>query len=213
MGAAQAAWGDMSSDEDEKKSKPKGYVNKHGLDVNKQVYIEQRMTIVKDPAKMPRIINDPDWEPETSRIGKKYRVIAKNGATVRAGVELTTEKVGMVDVDDVVEVIDATRDGARVRIEDPYEGWISAKVLMPHSVLDTKNGLKMAPIFLDESVEDVWAKGVDPKQYDSPYNWNPEEAIKKLPKGQQEAHGAVKAAYNQKMPFTSRIQPANWFEQ
>lgn len=194
------------------KAAPSVNLNPHGLDPNKQCYISQRMTIVKDPRKMPRVVNPVDWEPQTSRIGKKFRVIGKNGATVRSGIDLATEKVGACDLDDVVEVIDQTKDGQRVRIEDPYEGWISAKTLAPHTVLDTKNGLKLAPKYVQETTREIWAKGVDPAQHDSPYNYNPEEEIKTLPKEQQAAMARVKAEYDAKKPFTSRIQPPAWFE-
>ena len=125
---------------------------------------------------------------------------------MRAGVELTTEKLGMVECDDIVEIIDATRDGARLRIEDPYEGWISAKVLLPHSVEDTREGLKKAPIELNESFEEVWGKGVDPKEYESPYNYNPEDAHNKLPPDQLAAMKEVEAHYNRNKPFSLSIQ-------
>ena len=68
---------------------------------------------------MPRKHMPDDWEEATSRIGKKFRVIGKNGGTVRAGIELDSEKLGMLDLDDIVEVIDSAKDGERVRIEDP----------------------------------------------------------------------------------------------
>lgn len=51
-------------------------LNKHGLDPDKQVYIGHKLSIVKDPAKMPRMVAPDEWEAATSRIGKKFKVRA-----------------------------------------------------------------------------------------------------------------------------------------
>ena len=107
-------------------SMPDGKAGKWGVDPNKQVYLGKKLALVKDPAKMPRRHMPDDWEEASSRIGKKFRVIGVNGGTVRAGIELDSEKLGMLDKDDIVEVIDSAKDGERVRIEDPYEGWSSS---------------------------------------------------------------------------------------
>jgi len=110
-----------------------GKIGKWGVDPNKQVYLGHKLSLVKDPAKMPRKHMPDDWEEATSRIGKKFRVIGKNGGTVRAGIELDSEKLGMLDLDDIVEVIDSAKDGERVRIEidAPLEGWVSLALCGP----------------------------------------------------------------------------------
>jgi hypothetical protein len=72
---------------------------------------------------------------------RRYKVIGKNGATVRAGESLESEQVDKVALDDTVLVIEESADKSRVKIDDP-EGWISSKLLLPYSVKQTKEGWK-----------------------------------------------------------------------
>lgn len=72
---------------------------------------------------------------------RRYKVIGKNGATVRAEESLESEQVDKVALDDTVLVIEESADKSRVKIDDP-EGWISSKLLLPYSVKQTKEGWK-----------------------------------------------------------------------
>ena len=71
----------------------------------------------------------------------RYKIIGKNGATVRAGESLDSEVIDKVANNDSVLVIEENEAKTRVKIDDP-EGWISTKMLMPHSMKQTKEGWK-----------------------------------------------------------------------
>ena len=96
-------------------------------------------------------------------------------------------------------MVGASRTGGR------YEGWISSKILLPHDVEGTAEGFKKAPIELNETFEEIWAKGVDPDDYKSPYLYNPEDPHNKLKKEQQDALDAVKSNYDRNKPVPLRI--------
>ena len=69
----------------------------------------------------------------------------------------------------------------------------------------TAEGFKKAPIELNETFEEIWAKGVDPDDYKSPYLYNPEDPHNKLKKEQQDALDAVKSNYDRNKPVPLRI--------
>ena len=118
----------------------------YDVDASQQTYLVQKLEPVKDPRTMPRVIGGPDWSPAASRVGKAFRVAAPNGATVRAGAALDSREVAVLARDALVEVIDATADERRVRVEaEGGEGWVSAKCLLPFSEAHVEKGCKVAP--------------------------------------------------------------------
>ncbi|KAK7237333.1 hypothetical protein SO694_00096038 [Aureococcus anophagefferens] len=137
--------------------KPRG----GGTGGGEQHVLVPQLALIKDPRKQPRLVCHPDRKEPDSRVGEKrvgpgpprarsaarsarasrYKVIGKNGATVRKGESLESEIVDKVAIDDTVLVEEENADKTRVRIDDP-EGWISTKVLLPHSVKQVKEGWK-----------------------------------------------------------------------
>ena len=118
----------------------------YDVDASQQTYLVQKLQPVKDPRTMPRVIGGPDWSPAASRVGKVFRVAAPNGETVRAGPALDSREVAALARDALVEVVDATADERRVRVEaSEGEGWVSAKCLLPFSEAHVEKGCKVAP--------------------------------------------------------------------
>ena len=89
----------------------------YDVDASQQTYLVQKLRPVQDPRTMPKVIGGPDWSPAASRVGKVFRVAAPNGATVRAGPALDSREVAVLARDALVEVVDATPDERRVRVE------------------------------------------------------------------------------------------------
>ena len=118
----------------------------YDVDASQQTYLVEKLQPVKDPRTMPKVIGGPDWSPAASRVGKAFRVAAPNGATVRAGAALDSREVAVLARDALVEVVDATADERRVRVEaSEGEGWVSAKCLLPFSEAHVEKGCKVAP--------------------------------------------------------------------
>ena len=118
----------------------------YDADASRQTYLVQKLQPVKDPRTMPKVIGGPDWSPAASRVGKAFRVAAPHGATVRVGAALDSREVAVLARDALVEVIDATADERRVRVEAAGgEGWVSAKCLLPFSEAHIAKGCKVAP--------------------------------------------------------------------
>ena len=67
---------------------------------------------------------------------------------------------------ETVLVIEESEDKTRCKIDDP-EGWISAKVLMPHSVKQTQVGWKGDIEELDAGYEDQGP--LDPEDFNHPH--------------------------------------------
>ena len=78
-----------------------------------EVQLTTQYALVKDPRRMPRLINHPDRNPPSHRAGRTYAVVG------------TVERGGKVDV------VEERR--ARCRVAAPVAGWVSAKVLAPHA--------------------------------------------------------------------------------
>ena len=89
----------------------------YDVDASQQTYLVQKLRPVRDPRTMPKVVGGPDWSPAASRVGKAFRVAAPHGATVRAGAALDSREVAVLAQDSLVEVIDATSDERRVRVE------------------------------------------------------------------------------------------------
>ena len=49
-----------------------------------EVQLIKQYALVKDPRRMPRLVNHPDRIPPVRRAGRTYAVVGKGGATVRA---------------------------------------------------------------------------------------------------------------------------------
>ena len=65
---------------------------------------------------------------------------------MRAGAALDSREVAVLARDALVEVVDATPDERRVRVEaEGGEGWVSAKCLLPFSEAHVEKGCKVAP--------------------------------------------------------------------
>lgn len=119
---------------------------RYAVDAGQQTYLVESLQAVKDPSRMPRVVGGPDWLPASSKLGKTFRVAAQQGATMRQGEDLASGAVAVLAKDTLVEVVDASADEARVRVECQYgEGWVSAKCLLPFSEEHVEAGCTTAP--------------------------------------------------------------------
>ncbi|KAJ1458700.1 hypothetical protein M885DRAFT_512469 [Pelagophyceae sp. CCMP2097] len=137
-----------------------------------------QLRLIKDPRLQPAAVAPPNWKPQ-SRVGGKYEVLGKNGATVRAGVSLESESVGMLDVREIVQIVQVSTCGTRCRIEDPYAGWISTRMLAPHSVQQAKAAWKHDAAEVDEGWE-THGYGLDMEDFADPQNYTLENIRKGL---------------------------------
>ena len=105
---------------------------------------------------------------------------------MRAGESLDSEIVDKVAKDDTVVVEEENADKTRVRIDDP-EGWISTKVLLPHSVKQIKEGWKGDIQEYDPGWEEV-GYGLKKEDFEDPTNLTL-ETIKEDLRAKLEAEG------------------------
>ena len=107
-----------------------------------EVQLINQYALVKDPRRMPRLINHPDRNPP-ERAGRTYAVVG------------TVERGGKVDV------VEERR--ARCRVAAPVAGWVSAKVLAPHATDQVA-----AAVTVTTASTGVVPRPVDPEAFEDP---------------------------------------------
>ena len=90
-----------------------------------EVQLTTQYALVKDPRRMPRLINHPDRNPPEQRAGRTYAVVGKGGATVRAAASLRSPVVGTVERGGKVDVVEERR--ARAASPRPSRAWVSGQ--------------------------------------------------------------------------------------
>ena len=126
-----------------------------------EVQLTTQYALVKDPRRMPRLINHPDRDPPEQRAGRTYAVVGKGGATVRAAASLRSPVVGTVERGGKVDVVEERR--ARCRVAAPVAGWVSAKVLAPHATDQVA-----AAVTVTTASTGVVPRPVDPEAFEDP---------------------------------------------
>ena len=125
-----------------------------------EVQLTTQYALVKDPRRMPRLINHPDRNPPEQRAGRTYAVVGKGGATVRAAASLRSPVVGTVERGGKVDVVEERR--ARCRVAAPVAGWVSAKVLAPHATDQVAAAVTVT------TASTVVPRPVDPEAFEDP---------------------------------------------
>ena len=108
-----------------------------------EVQLTTQYALVKDPRRMPRLVNHPDRNPPVNRAGRTYAVVG------------TVERGGKVDV------VEERR--ARCRVAAPVAGWVSAKVLAPHATDQVA-----AAVTVTTASTGVVPRPVDPEAFEDP---------------------------------------------
>ena len=83
---------------------------------SEEAVLVSQYALVKDPRRMPRLVNHPDRVPPERRAGRTYVVSGKVGATVRAAASLRSPVVSTIEDGGKVDVVEERRDGARCRV-------------------------------------------------------------------------------------------------
>ena len=126
-----------------------------------EAQLVSQYALVKDPRRMPRLVNHPDRNPPEQRAGRTYAVVGKGGATVRAAASLRSPVVGTVERGGKVDVVEERR--ARCRVAAPVAGWVSAKVLAPHATDQVA-----AAVTVTTASTGVVPRPVDPEAFEDP---------------------------------------------
>jgi hypothetical protein len=130
---------------------------------SEEAVLVSQYALVKDPRRMPRLVNHPDRVPPERRAGRTYVVSGKVGATVRAAASLRSPVVGTIEHGGNVDVVEERRDGARCRVAAPVAGWVSTKVLAPHAADQVATAVTVTT-----ASTGVVPRPVDPEAFEDP---------------------------------------------